>query len=126
MIGENVRINREQHGYTQFDLAAKVHVCQKTISNWESKGRNPNLPRKLALDPFDVGARIYFFRCAAGYSQKRLAEVIGVSNNTLCNWENGKALPRLSSLMNLCVVFDCLPSVLTGNKDMDFLASLYL
>lgn len=126
MIGENVRINREQHGYTQFDLAAKVGVCQPTISNWESKGMNPNLPRELALDPFDVGARIYFFRRAAGYSQQRLAEAIGVSDSTLCKWETGKVLPRLSSLMNLCVVFDCLPSALTGNKDTDFLASLYL
>jgi transcriptional regulator with XRE-family HTH domain len=50
-----IRELREQHGWTQFDLAVKVGVQPSTVHTWERRGRLPNVRhlRKLA-EVFDV------------------------------------------------------------------------
>ena len=38
---------------------------------------------------------------------KELGAIIGVAQNTVCNWENGKREPDHESLKELAVFFDC-------------------
>ena len=33
-------------------------------------------------------------RVNAKYSQKEAAKLLGISNKTLCKWENGKSFPK--------------------------------
>ena len=51
-------------------------------------------------------------RVNAGYTQKEAAERLGVSNSTVCAWENGKSFPRADQIENICVLYgvpyDCL------------------
>ncbi len=44
-------------------------------------------------------------RVNAGYSQKEAAELLGISNKTLCNWENGKTFPDQPMIEKLCNLY---------------------
>lgn len=51
-------------------------------------------------------------RVNAGYSQKEAAELLEVSNKTLCSWEKGKSFPSVAKIELICklykIPFDCL------------------
>ena len=40
-------------------------------------------------------------RVNAGLSQAEVAEKLHVSNKTVCNWENGKAIPSFATVNSL-------------------------
>lgn len=44
-------------------------------------------------------------RKEAGLTQRELAELMGISNVTLCRWETGTKLPKLESLFALAQLF---------------------
>lgn len=44
-------------------------------------------------------------RVNAGYSQKEAAEKLGVSNKTLCSWENGKTFPSADKIVAICDLY---------------------
>lgn len=44
-------------------------------------------------------------RVNAGYSQKKAAEILGISNKTLCSWENGKTFPDQPMIEKLCSLY---------------------
>ncbi len=45
-------------------------------------------------------------RINAGLTQKRAAELLGVSNKTLVNFETGKAFPRVDFVDKLSVLYN--------------------
>ena len=53
----------------------------------------------LKTDNF--GKKLKELRMKKGYSQRRLAELMAVSNATIANWEVGKRLPDISMLSRL-------------------------
>lgn len=44
-------------------------------------------------------------RVNAGYSQKAAAELLGISNSTLCNWEKGKTFPDQPMIEKICNLY---------------------
>ena len=44
-------------------------------------------------------------RVNAGYSQKTAAELLEISNATLCNWEKGKTFPDQPMIVKLCELY---------------------
>ena len=44
-------------------------------------------------------------RVNAGYSQKEAADLLGISNKTLCSWENGKTFPGQPMIEKLCDLY---------------------
>lgn len=48
-----------------------------------------------------------------GYSQQRLADVLGVSRNTVANWEKGAQI-RSGALMQMVALFGCEVTELLG------------
>lgn len=44
-------------------------------------------------------------RVNAGYSQKEAAKLLGISNTTLCSWENGKTFPDQPMIEKLCELY---------------------
>jgi transcriptional regulator with XRE-family HTH domain len=44
-------------------------------------------------------------RVNAGFSQKEAAEQLGISNKTLCSWENGKTFPGQPMIEKLCGLY---------------------
>ena len=51
--------------------------------------------------------RIRELRRAAGMNQKQLADNMGVTQNTVSNWETEVCLPRARQLPELAKLFDC-------------------
>lgn len=44
-------------------------------------------------------------RVNAGYSQKGAAVALGISNKTLCAWENGKSFPKQPMIEKMCALY---------------------
>ena len=47
-------------------------------------------------------------RVNAGISQKEAANLLGISNKTLCSWENGKSYPNADKIAEICELY-CIP-----------------
>ena len=52
-------------------------------------------------------------REAIGFSQERLGNVLGVSRNTVANWERGEQI-KSTNLMQMVALFDCDVNTLLG------------
>ena len=63
---------------------------------------------------YEIGARIRKYREMSGFSQKELAQKIGVSNSRVSNWEQGLNRPDADILAAICVALDVSPSLLLG------------
>ena len=61
---------------------------------------------------YEIGARIRKFREDRGYSQIELAQLIGVSNSRISNWEQGVNRPDADILVDLCKTLNVSPSEL--------------
>lgn len=44
-------------------------------------------------------------RVNAGYDQKTAAKLLGVSNTTLGNWENGISFPKADQIEKICKLY---------------------
>ena len=44
-------------------------------------------------------------RVNAGFSQKKAAELLGISNSTLCSWEKGKTFPDQPMIDKICDLY---------------------
>lgn len=58
--------------------------------------------------------RIAVLRKERKLSQKELGAIIGVAQNTICNWENGKREPDYDSLKKMAFFFNCSTDYLLG------------
>ena len=45
-------------------------------------------------------------RVNAGYSQKQASKKLGISNKTLCSWENGRSMPNAQHIEKLCELYN--------------------
>lgn len=63
-----------------------------------------------------IGARIREFREAAGLSQTELARRVYVARQTVGNWESGRTLADVQSLVLLGQVFETTVDALVGEK----------
>lgn len=64
-----------------------------------------------------LGLRIASMRALRNMRQTDLAEAIGVSAQTVCNWETGARLPRADVLTRLCEALGCSSDYLLGLSD---------
>lgn len=61
---------------------------------------------------YEIGNRIRKFREDRKLSQKQLAELIGVSNSRVSNWEQGINRPDADILAEICRALEVSPSEL--------------
>ncbi len=62
----------------------------------------------------EIGARIREARTRAGLTQKRVAELLGVSNHSVWCWEAGKMKPNADHLLELAYLFEVSTESLFG------------
>lgn len=68
---------------------------------------------------YEIGSRIRKYREERGLSQKQLAELIGVKNNRVSNWEQGLNRPDADILAALCRALQVSPSELLDVRLVD-------
>lgn len=61
---------------------------------------------------YEIGSRIRKYREERGLSQKQLAELIGVKNSRVSNWEQGLNRPDADILADICRALQVSPSEL--------------
>ena len=55
---------------------------------------------------YAFGDVIRKYRTRAKYNQRELAKLMGVNQNSICNWETDKRLPDAQTLRRLCMLLD--------------------
>lgn len=65
---------------------------------------------------YEIGPRMRKYREAQDLSQKEFAELIGVSNSRVSNWEQGINRPDVDILSKICEVLKVSPSELLDIK----------
>ena len=55
---------------------------------------------------YAFGDVIRKYRTRAKYNQRELAKLVGVNQNSICNWETDKRLPDAQTLRRLCMLLD--------------------
>ena len=74
------------------------------------------LERKVTMNIKKVGQTISYLRKQANYTQKDLADRLGVSDKAVSRWERGVGLPDISYLQKLAIILDTdTDSLLLGN-----------
>lgn len=60
-------------------------------------------PKALQLleNPLDIGQHIRKKRIEMGLKQSELAKLLGVCEDTITGWENGRTLPQIRNLKNI-------------------------
>ena len=67
-----------------------------------------------------IGKFIYEKRKAKGLTQQDLANKLGVTNKAVSKWENGKCMPDLAIIKDLCNILDItITSLLNGEETSD-------
>lgn len=67
----------------------------------------------------EIGKKLKDARTEAGLTQEKVAEKIMVSRQTVSNWENGKSLPDIASILKLSVLYQVsLDDLLKGDARM--------
>ena len=61
---------------------------------------------------YEIGNRIRKYRENRGLNQKELAQLIGVSNSRVSNWEQGINRPDADILVDICKALNVSPSEL--------------
>ncbi len=61
---------------------------------------------------YEIGNRIRQYREKKKLTQKQLADLIGVSNSRISNWEKGINRPDADIIADICRALDVSPSVL--------------
>lgn len=59
----------------------------------------------VKLPEDSIGKKIYKFRLSLGIMQKDFAKKAGFCVGTIIKWENGKIIPYVKSLKQLCDAF---------------------
>ena len=73
-----------------------------TVTKFPSVHPDPVEPKGMHV----FGDVIRKYRTQAKYNQRDLAQLMGVNQNTICNWENDKNQPDAQALRRLCVLLD--------------------
>jgi transcriptional regulator with XRE-family HTH domain/ribosomal protein S27AE len=69
------------------------------------------------MDQIKIGRFIAEQRKAKGYTQRQLADILGISDKTVSKWERGNGFPEVSLLLPLCGELEItVNELLTGER----------
>ncbi len=65
----------------------------------------------------DFSENLKYLRNSTQYTQKQLADYLGLSANTICEWEKGRSEPSIATIKKLSAYFDVSTDYLLGLED---------
>lgn len=81
--------------------------------------RNQLYSFQMEVTYMQIGKKLKDARIQAGLTQEQVAEKVMVSRQTVSNWENGKSLPDIVSVMNLSDLYQIsIDELLKGDQRM--------
>lgn len=79
----------------------------------------PKIGRPCVANPGEYAARIRQSRLAAGLNQAQLARLVGVTSNSVTNWESGARRPDVDILKRICIELKVSADELLGIAQYD-------
>lgn len=76
------------------------------------------------MNDYTFGQILYDYRRQAGYSQKDLAQLLGVTNKAVSKWETGAAKPSTAVLRKLAAVYNISVDALFRSKEEPMLQDI--
>lgn len=67
----------------------------------------------------NFGVRFKKYRMQNGYTQKQVADLLGVNQSNVSDWENNISRPEYENLIALAKLYDETLDTLLGNNDLD-------
>ena len=123
-FAKRVRRYRRKAGLSPQELADKAGIAIQSVEHYEAGKNYPNViilqylctaleissdaltglgyPKYVINLPADFGVRLYYFRKLKLLSQKKLAELSGVSLSQIKGYENFRSYPNIRMLAKLC------------------------
>jgi site-specific DNA recombinase len=106
-LGQRLRKARCLKGLQVREVASAAEICNHTLSGWENDKHKPTQPGKLKkvaralgitmeylLDPLpeqtSFGEKLVYYRWCRGWTQKEMANKLGISDDYLGDAEKGK------------------------------------
>ncbi len=71
----------------------------------------------IDIDLKELGRKIKELRVESGLYQSQLAEMVGLAQNTISQYENGTNSPSIETLANLAIVLKTTTDYLLGLED---------
>ncbi len=103
MLHENIRLKRKERGFSQEDLAVRLHVVRQTVSKWENGTSVPSAEQLVALaDILDTSvSELLGATPEAGENRDRLAEELARINAQLAvrNHRTRRVLEILAAVL---------------------------
>lgn len=79
------------------------------------------VPRKII-----IGTIITELRTFSGFTQKQIASLLGIGQNTYSKYENGIIMPNIETLIRLANLYDISLDIITGRRIEDLKGGLLL
>jgi transcriptional regulator with XRE-family HTH domain len=115
--GDHLRAKRLGLGLLQKQAAEQIGVDETSVYNWESNRVEPavrlipGIIRFLGYCPYTPGLplaeRLKLVRQSLGYSQRKLAVLLGVDDGTWRRWEAGSRQPSPGYLRRITGFLEC-------------------
>lgn len=71
------------------------------------------------INMVETGVRIKKLRVANGYTISRLADVLGVTQQAVCKWQNGQSVPSIDHCVELSDLFQVrIDDIIAVNQPM--------
>lgn len=65
----------------------------------------------------EFSENLKYLRKSTQFTQKKLADYLGLSANTVCEWEKGRSEPSISTIKKMADIFDVSADYLLGLED---------
>lgn len=73
----------------------------------------------------EIAKNLLYYRKKAGYTQKQLADMLGVKNSSVSNWENGLNSIDIETLYSACNIFGVTLNDMYGMYSNDNVEHVY-
>lgn len=129
-----IRSFRQKRNMTLQELAQKANLSVSYLSEIELGKKQPSLETidklsqalnisregliSTSSTALGLGAKILLLRQEKNLSLSELAEKVGISSSYLCQIENGKVMPALSTLKSIAKALDAKPESLMASTSL--------
>lgn len=90
---------------------------ETTFPSIAQKATHENLSALKSSRTLSFGAVLQKYRNLNNLSQPELADIMGVSRNTITNWETNKSRPEIEAIRQLCIFLGIPINELLGLSD---------
>lgn len=101
-------------------MEKKLRICLKMLTNtklWcKIKYKRGDSMSTTSI----FHERLKFLREKNGYTQSELAEILHISNSSVCNYEAGKNSPSIEMLIRVAEIFDVSIDYLIGYSNLKY------